>query len=81
MSSHTTKWDTTSSYKSNTYSKATTHALINLASHPEFIEPLRKEIESCIEKDGWSKAAMGKIRMLDSFLKESQRVSSSGASA
>ncbi|KAK1235317.1 hypothetical protein PQX77_001475 [Marasmius sp. AFHP31] len=56
-----------------------THALINLAIHPEYIEPLRREIEACIEKDGWSKAAMEKMRMLDSFLKESQRVSSSAA--
>ncbi|KAK1225933.1 hypothetical protein PQX77_011132 [Marasmius sp. AFHP31] len=56
-----------------------THALINLATHPEYIEPLRREIEACIEKDGWSKAAMEKMRMLDSFLKESQRVSSSAA--
>ncbi|KAL0574917.1 hypothetical protein V5O48_007039 [Marasmius crinis-equi] len=63
----------------HTTSQAFTHALINLASHPEYIEPLRQEMESSIEKDGWSKAAMGKMRMLDSFLKESQRVSSSGA--
>ncbi|KAL0057529.1 hypothetical protein AAF712_015832 [Marasmius tenuissimus] len=59
--------------------QAFTHGLINLASHPEYIEPLCREIEACIEKDGWSKAAMGKMRMLDSFLKESQRVSSSAA--
>ncbi|KAK1229505.1 hypothetical protein PQX77_007428 [Marasmius sp. AFHP31] len=65
----------------HTTSQAFTHALINLASYPEYVEPLRKEIESCIEKDGWSKAAMGKMRMLDSFLKESQRVSSSGATS
>ncbi|KAK1225930.1 hypothetical protein PQX77_011129 [Marasmius sp. AFHP31] len=60
-------------------SQAFTHGLINLVLHPEYIEPLRREIEACIEEDGWSKAAMGKMRMLDSFLKESQRVSSSGA--
>ncbi|KAJ8079813.1 hypothetical protein PM082_016635 [Marasmius tenuissimus] len=59
--------------------KVFTHGLINLALHPEYIEPLRLEIEACIETDGWSKAAMGKMRMLDSFLKESQRVSSSAA--
>ncbi|KAL0574344.1 hypothetical protein V5O48_007606 [Marasmius crinis-equi] len=61
------------------HSTALTHALINLAAHPEYIEPLRKEIEFNIENEGWSKAAMGKMRMLDSFLKESQRVSTSGA--
>ncbi|KAK1225931.1 hypothetical protein PQX77_011130 [Marasmius sp. AFHP31] len=63
----------------HTTSQTFTHGLINLASHPEYIEPLRREIEACIKKDGWSKAAMGKMRMLDSFLKESQRVSSAAA--
>ncbi|KAL0574345.1 hypothetical protein V5O48_007607 [Marasmius crinis-equi] len=63
----------------HTTSQAFTHALINLCKHPEYIEPLRKEIEDAIEKEGWTKAAMGRMRMLDSFLKESQRVSSSGA--
>ncbi|KAK1225932.1 hypothetical protein PQX77_011131 [Marasmius sp. AFHP31] len=62
-----------------TTGQALTHGLINLALHPKYIEPLRREIETCIEKDGWSKAAMGKMRMLDSFLKESQRVSTSHA--
>ncbi|KAJ8079815.1 hypothetical protein PM082_016637 [Marasmius tenuissimus] len=61
----------------DTTSQAFAHGLINLASHPEYIEPLRREIEACIEKDGWSKAAMEKMQLLDSFLKESQRVSSS----
>ncbi|KAF9257927.1 cytochrome P450 [Marasmius fiardii PR-910] len=64
----------------HTTSQALTHALINIAAHPEYITPLRAEMEKAISEDGWSKAAMGKMRMLDSFLKESQRVSSSGAS-
>ncbi|KAL0573797.1 hypothetical protein V5O48_008150 [Marasmius crinis-equi] len=63
----------------HTTSQAFTHALINLCKHSEYTEPLRKEIEDAIEKEGWTKAAMGRMRMLDSFLKESQRVSSSGA--
>ncbi|KAL0574343.1 hypothetical protein V5O48_007605 [Marasmius crinis-equi] len=65
----------------HTTGRGLTHALIDLASHPEYIEPLRKEIEFNIERDGWSKAAMGKMRMLDSFLKESHRFSGSHATA
>ena len=38
-------------------------------------------MEKVISEDGWSKAAMGKLRLLDSFLKESQRMSSSGAAS
>ncbi|KAL0567087.1 hypothetical protein V5O48_014903 [Marasmius crinis-equi] len=63
----------------HTTSQAFNSALINLCKHPEYIEPLRKEIEGAIEKEGWTKASMGRMRMLDSFLKESQRVSSSNA--
>ncbi|KAG7094523.1 hypothetical protein E1B28_005352 [Marasmius oreades] len=65
----------------HTTSQAFTHALINIAAHPEYISPLRAEMEWAIGTDGWSKAAMGKMRKLDSFLKESQRVSSSPATS
>uniref|UniRef100_A0A0W0FRT6 Cytochrome p450 n=1 Tax=Moniliophthora roreri TaxID=221103 RepID=A0A0W0FRT6_MONRR len=61
----------------HTTSMAYTHALFNLVSRPELIKPLRDEIEGIIQDEGWTKAAMGKMRLLDSFLKESQRVSSS----
>ncbi|KAI5119872.1 hypothetical protein M0805_008543 [Coniferiporia weirii] len=52
-----------------------THALFHLAARPEYIEPLREEAERVIETEGWTKAAMGKMRKIDSFLKESQRYS------
>ncbi|KAF9264409.1 cytochrome P450 [Marasmius fiardii PR-910] len=65
----------------HTTGQALTHALINIAIHPEYVAPLREEVEEAIRTDGWSKAAMGKMRKLDSFLKESQRVSSSPAAA
>ncbi|KAI0800577.1 cytochrome P450 [Fomes fomentarius] len=50
-----------------------THALFDLASMPRYIQPLRKEIESVIATDGWTKLSMDKMWKLDSFLKESQR--------
>ncbi len=50
-----------------------THALFDLASMPQYIQPLRKEIESVIATDGWTKLSMDKMWKLDSFLKESQR--------
>ncbi|KAL0574353.1 hypothetical protein V5O48_007595 [Marasmius crinis-equi] len=59
------------------HTTAFTNALYTFASHAEYMEPIRHEMEKCIQEDGWSKAAMSKMRMLDSFLKESQRCNSS----
>ncbi|KAK7460911.1 hypothetical protein VKT23_008839 [Stygiomarasmius scandens] len=63
----------------HTTSMAFTTALYYLAARPDIIKELREEIEECIEELGWTKAAMGKMRKLDSFLKETQRISGTGA--
>ncbi len=42
---------------------------------------MREELLAVLETDGWSKVAMGKLRKLDSFIKESQRVNGVGACA
>ncbi|KAI0354621.1 cytochrome P450 [Trametes cingulata] len=57
----------------HTSSNSITHAIYHLADHPEYIQPLRDEIEPIIKEEGWTKTAMGKMWKLDSFLKESQR--------
>ncbi|TFK62284.1 cytochrome P450 [Pluteus cervinus] len=59
----------------HTSSMVTTHALFDLCVHPEYIEPLREEITSIVEAEGWTKGAMAKLYKMDSFLKESIRVS------
>lgn len=61
----------------------TYHALVDLAAHPEYIAPLREEIERVIAEDGYSvdesgtkklkKQSFPKLTKMDSFLKESQR--------
>ncbi|PCH34273.1 cytochrome P450 [Wolfiporia cocos MD-104 SS10] len=55
-----------------------THALYHLAANPEYIQPLREEIEAVIREDGWTKTSMGRMWKLDSFLKESQRMNGVG---
>ncbi len=45
-----------------------------LAAHPECVETLRMEVESVIKEEGSTKAAMGRMNQLDSFLKETQRL-------
>ncbi|KAF8844235.1 cytochrome P450 [Paxillus ammoniavirescens] len=62
----------------HTSSNSFTQALYNLAENPQYMQPLREEVESIIEKDGWSKGALAKMRKVDSFLKESQRVEGMG---
>ena len=49
--------------------------MFHLAAHAEYIEPLREEMEAVILDEGWTKQAMGRMNKLDSFLKESQRLS------
>ncbi|KAK0212144.1 cytochrome P450 [Desarmillaria ectypa] len=51
-----------------------TAILFALAAHPEYVQILRSEVETVIAEEGWTKAAMGKMNQLDSFLKEAQRV-------
>jgi cytochrome P450 len=50
-----------------------THALYFLAAMPHYIQPLREEVEAVIGKDGWSRASLGNMHKVDSFLKETQR--------
>ncbi|KAF8560196.1 cytochrome P450 [Imleria badia] len=51
------------------------HALLNLTSHPEYLEPLREEVREVTEQYGWTKDSMGMLVKMESFLRESQRVS------
>ncbi|EDR01384.1 uncharacterized protein LACBIDRAFT_310984 [Laccaria bicolor S238N-H82] len=54
------------------------HALFYLAALPEYIGPLRAEVEEVIEREGWSKEALDQMHKVDSFIKESQRKTSLG---
>ncbi|KAI0371432.1 cytochrome P450 [Pilatotrama ljubarskyi] len=58
----------------HTSSGTFTHALYNLAAWPEYIQPLREEVESIVAEEGWTKTSLGKMRKVDSFLKESMRL-------
>ena len=49
--------------------------LIELACHPEFVEPLRSEVSRELSAHGVSLTALNNMVLLDSFMKESQRQS------
>ncbi|KAJ7792591.1 cytochrome P450 [Mycena leptocephala] len=55
-------------------SSTLTSALYDLAAYPEHIDPMREEVQRVIAEDGWTKAAIGKMHKVDSFLRESQRL-------
>lgn len=57
--------------------QAFTHALYTLAANPEYIQPLRDEVHRVVEERGWTRDSIADLREVDSFLKESMRISSS----
>ncbi|KAF9475570.1 cytochrome P450 [Pholiota conissans] len=64
----------------HTTTMALTNVLYDLATHPEYVKPMREEVEAVIAAEGWTKVAMGKMRKVDSFIKETQRLAIGGLS-
>ena len=58
--------------------QTSTQVLYRLLADPEYVEPLRQEIEAVIAKEGWTRARMDKLYKLDSFLQETQRMNTMG---
>lgn len=48
--------------------------MVRLAADPELIEPLRKEAVEVLGAEGWSKQSLYKLKLMDSALKETQRM-------
>ncbi|KAG6009125.1 hypothetical protein E4U21_003194 [Claviceps maximensis] len=46
----------------------------DLAVHQDFIEPLREEVVRHLVEDGWKKTTLYNMKLLDSCIKESQRM-------
>ncbi|KAF7870566.1 hypothetical protein EAF04_004310 [Stromatinia cepivora] len=63
----------------HTSSTALTHVISDLCAMPEYIEPLRFEAQTALAQDNgeWRFSTIKKLRRLDSFPKESQRVNQS----
>lgn len=58
----------------HTTSDLSSKVLINLVRNPSIIEPLRKEMTDVLNEHGWSKNALFEMKLLDSVIKESQRL-------
>ncbi|KAE8380925.1 cytochrome P450 [Aspergillus bertholletiae] len=48
--------------------------LVDIVRHPHLIKPLRDKIRAVIGEEGWTLASLYKPKLLDSCLKESQRI-------
>ncbi|KAJ5519616.1 hypothetical protein N7463_000069 [Penicillium fimorum] len=48
--------------------------LVDLSSHPELVYNIRAEAVSVVGKEGWSRAGLYQLKLMDSALKESQRL-------
>lgn len=59
----------------HTTSMSVSHFIYDLCAYPQYLEPLREEIIATLREDGgFKKTTLNKMRKLDSFLKESQRL-------
>jgi hypothetical protein len=58
----------------HTTSDLVTQTLFNLSSRPELVDDLRKEVIEVIGQQGWVKPALYQLKLMDSVLKETQRL-------
>jgi cytochrome P450 len=70
---------TLQSLSTRNLSQSLTQVLYDLAIHPEYVEEMRQEALNAVAEHGWTKAAMTKMRKVDSFMKESLRLNPSGS--
>jgi hypothetical protein len=58
----------------HTTTEAISAALFDCMLHPEIVQPLREEIIRVVGARGWSRQTLQDLKLMDSFLKENQRL-------
>ncbi|KAL4758909.1 cytochrome P450 [Aspergillus foveolatus] len=58
----------------HTTSDMLTQVLYDICGHSDLVEELRQEVLTVIAAEGWQKTTLYKLKLMDSVLKESQRV-------
>ena len=51
-----------------------TNVLYRLLSNPEYVEPLRHDVETAVAEEGWTKAGVDRMHKIDSFIRETLRI-------
>ncbi|KAI1396144.1 cytochrome P450 [Hypoxylon fuscum] len=64
----------------HTTTETSCSALLDICEYPDVAEQLRQEIIEVIGQNGWAKTSLYKLKLMDSFLKEGQRVRPMGTS-
>ncbi|KAH9070836.1 cytochrome P450 [Lactarius deliciosus] len=62
----------------HTTSSTMTQVLYRLLANPEYVEPLRREVEAVVAEYGWTTDGMDKMHKIDSFVRETQRLDGIG---
>lgn len=65
----------------HTTTEALAEALVDVCQHPELFQPLREEIVRELKDEGWTRTTLHRMRLMDSFLKESQRMHPASAAS
>ncbi|EEA24836.1 cytochrome P450 monooxygenase, putative [Talaromyces marneffei ATCC 18224] len=55
-----------------------TQVIYDICEHPELIQPLREEAIAVLGTDGWKRTSLYNLKLMDSVLKESQRIKPAG---
>ncbi|KAI0964930.1 cytochrome P450 [Xylaria arbuscula] len=58
----------------HTTSDLLTQTILELLAHPELIQPLRDEVVEVLRIHGWTKLGLYNLKLMDSILKETQRM-------
>jgi cytochrome P450 monooxygenase-1 len=48
--------------------------LLDLTKHPKIVEALRAELVDVVAKNGWQQSSFSQLKLMDSVMKESQRL-------
>ncbi|RHZ57409.1 cytochrome P450 [Aspergillus thermomutatus] len=65
----------------HTTTEALSQALVDLCQHQELFKALREEIVREVKSEGWTRTTLHRMRLMDSFLKESQRMHPASAAS
>lgn len=63
----------------HTTTESACRALLDLCKYPDAAQQLRDEIIEVVGREGWAKTTLYKLKLMDSFLKEGQRVTPLGS--
>ncbi|KAI0527714.1 cytochrome P450 [Xylaria bambusicola] len=58
----------------HTTSDLLSQTLLEILAHPELIQPLRNEITEVLRIHGWTKVGLYNLKLMDSIMKETQRM-------